>query len=574
MAIMSRYNYIFILTTIFAFLDAWNIGANDVANSFASSVSSRSLTLKQAMVIASICEFAGSVSVGDRVTDTLRTKIVDPHLFDHAPQVLLLAMMCTIMASSVFLTVATRYGMPVSTTHSVIGGLIGTATASVGIDKVNWGWRGASQVFLAWIIAPGISGTLGATVFLVTKQLVLIKRNSVRRAFWCIPFFSFLTFGAVTMLLVWKGIRHINITTTTMLVVIFSAAGGGALLHAAFVMPYLWVRIIRQDWTLKWYHGIVGPFLLRRDAPPPTPHGFKKPVIKDYYRGHLSPEELAHVRASETLLQSVQMHGANGPPELDKDDDLILPPAAQDSSIPPRPTCTASDSLVPPRPEGSWKSFAVITWRINRILLRGIEKDVISMQKRNAVLNWDLTDMHSRAPRFDNRAEYMFSSLQILTAAAASFTHGANDVSNAIAPFSTALDVWSHGVVNDQVEVPIWVLCFGGGAIVLGLLTYGYHVMRTLGNRLTLISPTRGFCMELSTALTVIIATRLRLPVSTTQCITGATVGVGLANGDWRCINPKLVGWIYMGWVITVPVTALISGCLMGLVLNAPRWSS
>ncbi|KAK8143856.1 Na+/Pi symporter [Beauveria asiatica] len=545
---MSRYNYIFILTTIFASLDAWNIGANDVANSFASSVSSRSLTLKQAMVIASFCEFAGSVSVGDRVTDTLRTKIVDPHLFDDAPQVLLLAMMCAIMASSVFLTVATRYGMPVSTTHSVIGGLIGTATASVGIGKVNWGLRGASQVFLAWIIAPGIAGTLGATVFFLTKRLVLIKRNSVRRAFWSIPFFSFLTFGAVTMLLVWKGIRSINMTTTTMLVVIFSAAGGGALLHAAFVMPYLWVRIIRQDWTLKWYHAIIGPFLLRRDAPPPTPHGFNKPVINDYYRGHLTQEELAYVRASETLLQSVQMHGANGPSELDKDDDLILPPAAQDPPMASRPTRCASDSLVPRRPEGSWTSFPVITWRINRILLRGIEKDVISMQKRNAVLNWDLEDMHSRAPRFDNRAEYMFSSLQILTAAAASFTHGANDVSNAIAPFSTALDVWSHGVVNDQVEVPIWVLCFGGGAIVLGLLTYGYHVMRTLGNRLTLISPTRGFCMELATALTVIMATRLRLPVSTTQCITGATVGVGLANGDWRCINPKLVGWIYMGW--------------------------
>lgn len=183
---------------MFAFLDAWNIGANDVANSFASSVSSRSLTLKQAMIIASFCEFAGSVSVGGRVTDTLRFKIVDPHLFDEAPQVLLLAMMCTIMASSVFLTVATRYGMPVSTTHSVIGGLIGTATASVGIDKVNWGWRGASQVFLAWVIAPGIAGTLGAAVFFVTKRLVLINQNSVRRAFWCIPFFTFLTFGAVT----------------------------------------------------------------------------------------------------------------------------------------------------------------------------------------------------------------------------------------------------------------------------------------------------------------------------------------------------------------------------------------
>jgi len=107
---------------------------------------------------------------------------------------------------------------------------------------------------------------------------------------------------------------------------------------------------------------------------------------------------------------------------------------------------------------------------------------------------------------------------------------------------------------------------------VLGLLTYGYQVMRNLGNRLTLMSPSRGFCMELGSALTVLMATRLALPVSTTQCIAGATVGVGLANGDWRCINAKLVGWIYCGWFITVPVTGLISGCLMGIIMNAPRW--
>lgn len=297
-----------------------------------------------------------------------------------------------------------------------------------------------------------------------------------------------------------------------------------------------------------------------------------KPQIKDYYRGHLTPEELSYVRASETLLQSVQTNNGDAPLELDKDDDMILPPPAQAPDSPTRPQSVA-ESFIPPRPEGSWKSFPVIAWRINRVLLRGIEKDVISMQKRNVVLSWDLEDMHSRASRFDNRAEYMFSALQILTAAAASFTHGANDVANAIAPFATAYDVWSHGVVRDQIDVPIWVLCFGGGAIVLGLLTFGYHVMRTLGNRLTLISPTRGFCMELATAITVIMATRLRIPVSTTQCITGATVGVGLANGDWRCINPKLVGWIYMGWIITVPVTALISGCLMGIIINAPRWN-
>ena len=286
------------------------------------------------------------------------------------------------------------------------------------------------------------------------------------------------------------------------------------------------------------------------------------------------------MRASETLLQSVQTPN-NEPPNLEsgKDDDFILPLPAMHPNEPPTPPRSVdrasqsnSDSFIPSRPMGRWNSWPVIGWKINRFLLRGIEQDVIGMQKRNVVLKWDLEDMHARAEHFDNRAEYMYSALQILTAAAASFTHGANDVANAIAPFTTAYEVWSTGEISGELEVPIWVLCFGGGAIVLGLLTFGYHVMRTLGNRLTLISPSRGFCMELSSAITVLMATRLKLPVSTTQCITGATVGVGLANGDWRCINPKLVGWIYLGWIVTVPVTGLISGLLMGAILYAPSW--
>lgn len=334
---------------------------------------------------------------------------------------------------------------------------------------------------------------------------------------------------------------------------------------------------MREDWTLRWHHLFHGPWLLNRPPPPATPFGFAKPRIKNYYRGHLTAEELAYVRASETLLQSVQTPNGSQPGSAcDKDDEhMMLPPPAiaAPDPLPSRQERTASgESLIPPRPAGSWRSFPVLAWRVNRFLLRGIEQDVISMQKRNAVLKWDLEDMHARAPHYDNRAEYMYSALQILTAAAASFTHGANDVANAIAPFTTAYEVWQTGAVPNTVGVPMWVLCFGGGAIVLGLLTYGYHVMRTLGNRLTLISPSRGFCMELASAITVLMATRLKLPVSTTQCITGATVGVGLANGDWRCINPKLVAWIYAGWMITVPVTAVISGSAMGLMLNAPNW--
>ncbi|KAH7368085.1 phosphate-repressible phosphate permease [Plectosphaerella cucumerina] len=584
MAVLSQYDYLFALCTIFAFLDAWNIGANDVANSFATSVSSRSLTMKQAMAIAAVMEFSGSVAVGSRVTDTIRLRILDPQLYSQTPSVLLLAMTCTIVGSSIFLTIATRHGLPVSTTHSLIGGLVGTATASVGIKKVNWGIDGASQVFAAWVVAPGIAGIIGAGLFLFTKHFILTKHNAPLKAFYSIPVYTFITVALLTMLVAWKGIQtEVEPTTAQILKAVFITAGGTTALQAFFLLPWIWRKIMQEDWQLKWKDIWQGPWLLYKPLPPPPPAGISRLNIKNYYRGHLTPDELAYMRASESLLQSIQT--SQTAEDLDKDDDderHILPPPALElpGSSPPmhneqsQTNRISNDEFIPPRPPGPWNSMAVIIWRVNRFVLRGMEKDVIAMQQRNAILSWDIEDMHARSPHYDNRAEYMYSALQILTASAASFIHGANDVSNSVGPFTTAWHVWRTGEIPNHVGVPIWILAVGGLGIVVGLLTYGYHVMRNLGNRLTLISPSRGFCMELGSAITILIATRLSLPVSTTQCIAGAVVGVGLANGDWRCINPRLVTWIYAGWIITLPTTALISGSLMAIIMNAPRWSS
>jgi solute carrier family 20 (sodium-dependent phosphate transporter) len=153
--------------------------------------------MKQAMTIACFAEVSGSLAVGSRVADTIRTKIVDPKHFEGHPSVLLLAMMCTLAGSSIFLTVATRYGFPVSTTHSMLGGLLGAAISSVGITKVNWGIQGVSQVFLAWVVAPGIAGFLGAGLFVLTKVMVLVRKHAVRNAVISIPFYTFLTVGSV-----------------------------------------------------------------------------------------------------------------------------------------------------------------------------------------------------------------------------------------------------------------------------------------------------------------------------------------------------------------------------------------
>lgn len=171
------------------------IGANDVANSWATSVSSKSVTLKQAMCLATVMEFAGAIGVGGRVADTIRTKIVSIKLYDSDPSVLMLGMTCALVSSSIYLSIATKLGMPVSTTHSIMGGVLGMGIATVGAQQVNWGWKGVAQVFAAWAIAPGISGAFGAIIFTITKYGVLKRENPVKAAFVMVPIYFGITSG-------------------------------------------------------------------------------------------------------------------------------------------------------------------------------------------------------------------------------------------------------------------------------------------------------------------------------------------------------------------------------------------
>lgn len=224
-------------------------------------------------------------------------------------------------------------------------------------------------------------------------------------------------------------------------------------------------------------------------------------------------------------------------------------------------------SIMGPKPDGKWYSGSSIWWRLKWALLRGVDRDVVAAQKEKSIIGGDIEEIHTHATHFDNKAEFLYTYLQIMTAAAASFVHGANDVANAVGPYASIFQIWQSGnIPGKESNVPLWVLAFGGVGIVVGLWTYGYHIMSNLGNKITLMSPSRGFSMELGSVITIVIATRLELPVSTTQCITGAIVGVGFCNGDWRAINWRMVAWIYLGWFITVPVAGLISGCLMGAI--------
>ncbi|THV55954.1 hypothetical protein BGAL_0001g00150 [Botrytis galanthina] len=578
MAVLEQFDYIFAIGMIFAFLDAWNIGANDVANSFATSVSSRSLTMKQAMMIATVMEFGGAVGVGARVADTIRGKILSTKAFEAEPSVLMLGMTCALVSSSLYLTLATRLGLPVSTTHSIIGGVIGVGIAAIGGDGVNWGWNGVSQVFAAWVIAPGIAGAFAAILFLVTKYGVMKRKNPVRAALISIPFYFGLTTGLLTMLIVWKGAASASAAVKTWgpgeyVGVIFGTAIGCALLSAIFLLPFLYRKLVLNDWQLYWWHIPQGPLLLRRGEVPPNISG--REIIQNYYKGHKTRAEL-DAEGSNNLrsLPSDDVESKTNDDANEKHGISFVSPASSDIGSSTRDETTATPVITneEPIPAKPWYEPRTLLATAKRIFFHGVSVDVVAEQKKSSILTGNLEAMHARATHYDNKAEHTYSFLQVLTAATASFAHGANDVSNAVGPLAAIYFIWHTGSIQSKSPVPVWILCYGAGALVIGLWTYGYNIMRNLGNRLTLHSPSRGFCMELGSAITVIMATRLALPVSTTQCIVGATVGVGLVNGDVKSINWRMVGWIYMGWIITLPVTGIISGCLMGLILNAPRW--
>lgn len=486
----------------------------------------------------------------------------------------MLGMLCALIGSSTWLTIATTIGLPVSTTHCIVGGVIGMGVATIGTDHVNWGWdgTGVAAIVASWVIAPAIAGCFAAALFIITKYGVLKRSNPVKWGFVMVPIYFALTSGILTMLIVWKGAASLNLDhwgTAEIAGTIFGVAAGVALLVIIFFLPYLHRLLIQEDWTLKSWEVIYGPLLLRRGPVPPVPEGVNVSVVQDYYAGKATKADLEAADMDASVIADMEHLKAAKDAQHKVKEDL--------ESGKPVPALVGEKSLATVEKEdaGPWYLPKNIPKVLLNAFLHGVRKDVIAAQQvGGSRLGGDIQAMHARAAQFDNKAEHLYSFLQILTAATASFTHGANDVSNAIGPLSTIYTIWHSGKVDPKHNpVPLWVLAYGGAAIVIGLWTYGYNIMSNLGNKLTLMSPTRGFSMELGSAITVVMATRLALPVSTTQCIVGATMGVALCSGDIRALNWRMVGWCYAGWLLTLPIAGIISGCLMGIIINAPHWT-
>ena len=419
---------------------AWNIGANDVANAMGTSVGSRALTLKQAVIIAAIFEFCGAFFAGDAVTDTVRKGILsvdfDEVLPDGFANDLMYAFIAAMMAAAVWLTIATRFGLPVSTTHSIIGGILGVGLIlEVQHSTSLIDWTVVRKVVMSWVASPLMGGIIAFLSFTVVRMAILDADNPVERSKWLAPILALPTFFVLGLALQFKALKGF-----------FSRAAENG-----------WIEN-KYDWLPVKENGVFNPWA-----------------------------------------------------------------------------------------ENAW-------FPINSLILALAIGTISSI-----ILWWVLRkyDFNNERGGFTG-VERIFVWLQIITAAYVAFAHGANDRSNAIGPMAAVYDILSSGgELSAKVDIPLWLVLLGSAGIAIGVMTWGYRVMETIGKKITDITPTRGFAAEFGAATVILMFSMpfLAVPVSTTHTLVGAVVGVGLAGGA-KAVDFRVFGKIAASWVASLPAAA------------------
>ena len=423
---------------------AWNIGANDVANAMGTSVGSRALTLKQAVIIAAIFEFAGAFFAGDAVTDTVRKGILDVDFESVTPDIsqdIAFGFIAAMMAAATWLTIATRFGLPVSTTHSIIGGIIGVGLVlEVDHNTSYIDWEVVQTVVMSWVASPLMGALVAFLSYWIIKKAILDADNPEQRSMWLAPILAFPTFFVLGLALQFKALKGF-----------FGKAQSNG-----------WITD-KYDW------------------------------------------------------------------------------------LPYKP----KDGI-----SGSWNPFADTAWfPVNSLILAAIIGAITSFGLYLVLRRIDINEENKGF----TGVERIFVWLQIITAAYVAFAHGANDRSNAIGPMAAVWQVLSDDaqMLQETAPIPLWLVLLGSAGIAIGVLTWGWRVMETIGKKITEITPTRGFAAEFGAATTIMIFSMpfLAVPVSTTHTLVGAVVGVGLAGGA-KAVDFRVFGKIAASWVASVPVAA------------------
>ncbi|OJJ96667.1 hypothetical protein ASPACDRAFT_81315 [Aspergillus aculeatus ATCC 16872] len=599
---LHQYDYIFAIGTLFAMLDAYNNGANDVANSWATSVSSRSVSYRQAMIFGTVFEMLGAICVGARTADTIKNGIIPNSAFQGNAGVQMLAFTCALAAASSWVMWCTRHSAHVSSTYSLISAVAGVGVATVGASQVQWGWndgKGMGAILAGLGMAPIISGCFGSIIFMLIKVVVHMRKNPVPWSVYTSPLWFLIAATVCTLSIVYKGSPSLGLSKKPgwyIAAVTMGTGAGVAVLSAIFFLPFVHARVIKKDPNVKWWMFVYGPLLLQRPANPSS-ESAKVPnyaVIQEdeFPSPPGSPETL---KGADADVDAVHKASTSGEKELVASEAQQLTykelMAQSDGRLRARllqkrgplgwAMRTLRDNPMGPGQLYEFRNMAILAKRIPAMivcgLLYGMHYDIHAAQSGiNGTPEGDrMQRVYAHATKYPNEVEHTYSFVQVLTACTASFAHGANDIGNSVGPWAVIYSAWSTGsAAQAKAPVPVWQLAVLSACISIGLITYGYNIMKVMGNKITYHSPSRGCSMELGAALTVLVFSQYSLPVSTSMCITGATVGVGLCNGTWRAVNWQRVGLLLTAWILTLPIAGTLGGCLMGLFINAPHFAS
>ncbi|MBX7066357.1 MAG: inorganic phosphate transporter [Parachlamydiales bacterium] len=458
---MEQFTLIQILALALGFYMAWNIGANDVANAMGTSVGSKALTLKKAVFLAAILEFSGAYFVGSSVSETIQKGIVEPSIFQSDPMIFVFGMMGSLLATGALLQVASYFGLPVSTTHAIVGAVLGFGFCIGGPSAIHWqelGWIASS-----WILSPLLSGIVSYAIFSLIQRKILFALDPIAACQKLAPFLIFLCFSVASLSLVYHGM---NLDLS-----IFSAFS----LSCSIGLAAAWIGRPLVMRTLE-------PALQMNDGFHPLQAVSLEKALHHLQRVHLSNRNPSYAGEISQILGRVQ---------------------------------SLTDTVKRTTPELHSSHH-----------YQGVEK--------------------------------IFIILQIMSACLVAFAHGANDVANAIGPVAAVIDVLKNKTISGESAVPSWLLALGGGGIVIGLATWGWRVIETIGKKITELTPTRGFSAEFGAAFTILLASKLGLPISTTHSLIGAVLGVGMARG-LKALNLQTIKEIVVSWVVTIPLCALFS---------------
>tara|TARA_B000000475_G_scaffold265228_1_gene253582 strand:- start:636 stop:2186 length:1551 start_codon:yes stop_codon:yes gene_type:complete len=506
--------YVWIIVTggIFSFIAAMGIGANDVANAYATSVGSKSLTVKQAVFLATIFESSGAILMGSHVTKTIRKGIADYECFEDDPGALMYGCMCVCLSVAMWLFIASMYEMPVSTTHSCVGGMIGMTMVLKGPNCVTWYEPkdtfpyigGVSGIILSWIISPLFSAIISGAFYGIIRETILRSKNSFNRTTYLFPILIGFTITLNSFFIIYKGAKGLGLDDTpfnTAAALSFGIGGGCSIL----IIPF--ANIIKKNILSK------------------TGSTIDLDNIGDDTVFDIENKNIENKNIENKNIENKNIEIKNT-------------------------TCC----------------------NIIDYVNNNLNKNVDSIVKDNEKVN----NIHTNAEKFHANTEEYFKSLQIFTAICCSFSHGANDVANAIGPFAAIYMIGRDGAVIKAVEMgtdAYWMLGFGGVGISIGLLLYGYKIMYAIGLKLCKITPSRGVAIELASAFVIITGSRLEIPLSTTHCQVGATIGVAALEDPKNCsgINWTVVGKTFTGWILTLVIVGSTTALLTAQGTYAPE---